>query len=67
MTLAVTKVKCEKSFSPLKMIKSWLRSMFGHDRLEAFVLLKKEQRILDETLNDEVIEKFSNKSTELSN
>ena len=64
MTVAVTQVKCERSFSLLKIIKSRLKSMLDQDQLEAFILLSIERRILDEISNDEVIDKFSKTSKE---
>ena len=67
MTLAVTQVECERSFSLLKIIKSRLRNMLGQEQLKAFMLLSIERRILDEIPpNNEVIEQFSNTSKELS-
>ena len=66
MTLAVTQVECERSFSLLKIIKSRLRSMLGQEQLEAFMLLSIERRILDGISNDEVIEEFAKTSKELS-
>ena len=64
MTVAVTQVECERSFSLLKIIKSRLRSMLGQEQLEAFTLLSIERRILDEIPSDEVIDKFSKTSKE---
>ena len=65
MTLEVTQ-ECERSFSLLKIIKNRLRSMLGQEQLEAFMPLSIERRILDEIPNDEVIDKFSKTSKELS-
>ena len=64
MTVAVSQVECERSFSLLKIIKSRLRSMLGQEQLEAFTLLSIERRILDEIPSDEVIDKFSKTSKE---
>ena len=64
MTVAVTQVECERSFSLLKIIKSRLRSMLGQEQLEAFTLLSIERRILDNIPSDEVIDKFSKTSKE---
>ena len=66
MTLTFTQVECERSFSLLNIIKSRLRSMLGQEQLEAFMLLGIERGILDEIPNDEVIDKFSKTSKELS-
>ena len=66
MTLAVTQVEFERSFSLLKIIKSRLRCMLGQEQLEAFMLLIIEQKLVGEIPNDEVIEEFSNPSKELS-
>ena len=66
MTLAVTQVECERSFSLLKIIKSRLRSMLGQEQLEASILLSIEQKLVGEIPNDEVVEEFSKTSKELS-
>ena len=66
MTLAVTQVEYERSFSLLKIIKSRLRRMFGQEQLEVFMLLSIEQKLVGEIPNDEVIEEFSKTSKELS-
>ena len=66
MTLAVTQVECERSFSLLKIIKSRLRSMLSQEQLEAFMLLSIERRVLNDISNDEVISEFSKTSKELS-
>ena len=65
MTLAVTQVECERSFSFLKIIKSRLRSIMGQERLEALMLMSIERQLLLTLSNEDVIEEFANTSKEL--
>lgn len=61
LTLSVTQVACERSFSTLKFIKSRLRSSLSASKLEAFMLMATEKDILmgldTDTVTDRVAEK----------
>jgi hypothetical protein len=57
LTLPVTVASCERSFSKLRMIKSYLRSSCGQDRLSSLALLSIESKVarslnLDAIIND---------------
>ena len=52
LTLPVTQVACERSFSALKRIKSRLRSTQSQEHLEAFMLMTTEKDILMSLDND---------------
>ena len=45
MTIAVSTAHCERSFSALKRIKSYLRSTMGEDRLADLAILSIEREI----------------------
>ena len=63
MTLTVTQVECERSFSLLKIIKSRQRSILSQDKsnqLEAFMLLSIERRVLNDISNDDIVDLHRN-------
>lgn len=59
LTLSITQVACERSFSMLKYIKSKLRSCLSSSHLEGFMLMAIEKDILvdSDTIIDRVAEK----------
>jgi hypothetical protein len=63
LTLSVTQVSCERSFSKLKLIKTRLRSNITSENLEAFLVMSVEKELLQRITSDEVINeliKYSN-------
>lgn len=67
LTLSVTQVSCERGFSKLKYIKSYLRSVLSQDRLESFMLMSIEKGLLNGVDADEIIGKVASKSKVLKN
>ena len=65
LTLSVTQVACERSFSTLKYIKNRLRSTLSQEHLSAFMLMSTEKDILITLNTDVVIDKTSEKSNNL--
>src|SRR4029434_6355168 len=66
LTLSITQVACERSFSTLKLKtktkKNRLRSSLSQDNLEAFMLMCTEKEILMSISNDTVIDKVAETS-----
>ena len=62
LTLSLTQVACERTFSTLKFIKNRLRSNLSASKLEAFMLMATEKDILMALDTDVVIDKVANKS-----
>ncbi|KAJ8375393.1 hypothetical protein SKAU_G00059730 [Synaphobranchus kaupii] len=62
LTLSVTQVACERSFSTLKFIKNRLRSTLSQEHLEAFMLMSTEKDILVTLDADAVIDKLAERS-----
>lgn len=62
LTLSVTQVACERSFSTLKFIKNRLRSTISNDHLETFMLMATEKEILMALDTDVVIDRVAEKS-----
>lgn len=62
LTLPVTQVACERSFSTLKYIKNRLRNTISNDNLEAFMLMAVEKRTLASLDDDMLIDKIGENS-----
>ena len=66
LTLSITQVACERSFSTLKLKtktkKNRLRSSLSQDNFEAFMLMCTEKEILMSISNDTVIDKVAETS-----
>lgn len=63
LTLPISQVACERSFSKLKYLKNRLRSTLSQSRLDAFMLMSCENDILNKIENDEVIDALGRSST----
>ena len=59
LTIAVTSVSCERSFSSLKIIKNRLRSTMTEDRLSDLAVLAIEREIAKYFDLDEIVDKFA--------
>uniref|UniRef100_A0A8C6KUE3 DUF4371 domain-containing protein n=1 Tax=Nothobranchius furzeri TaxID=105023 RepID=A0A8C6KUE3_NOTFU len=62
LTLSLTQVACERTFSILKFIKNRLRSTLSSDKLEAFMLMASEKDILMALDSDSVMDRLAEKS-----
>ncbi|XDV21827.1 hypothetical protein PO909_026847 [Leuciscus waleckii] len=62
LTLSITQVACERTFSTLKLVKSRLRTSMSQDNLEAFLLMATEKEILMELDKDDIIDKMAESS-----
>jgi len=56
LTMSCTQVKCERSFSKLKIIKNRLRSSLGQDHLEILMLMSIERDILENVEFSDILE-----------
>ena len=59
MTISVTSAKCERTFSTLKRVKSYLRSTMTEERLANLAILSIERDCTDQLDHDEVLKEFS--------
>lgn len=62
LTLSITQVACERTFSTLKLVKNRLRTSLSQENLEAFLLMATEKEILMELDKDDIIDKMSESS-----
>lgn len=62
LTLSVTQVAGERTFSTLKFVKNRLRTYMSQHRLEAFLLMSTEKEILMELDSDGIIDKLAESS-----
>lgn len=61
LTIAVTTAKCERTFSTLKRIKSYLRSTMTEQRLSDLAILSIERDISDDMDMEQVVDNFAAK------
>ena len=59
-TLPITVSSAERSFSKLKLIKSYLRSSIAQDRLDSLALISIENEAARQLDLDELVDKFAN-------
>ena len=59
LTIPVTVASAERSFSKLKIIKSYLRSFMAQERLDGLTLISIENNEITQTIKDEVINHFA--------
>ncbi|XP_076330877.1 uncharacterized protein LOC143236476 [Tachypleus tridentatus] len=59
LTVATSIASCERSFSKLKLILSYLRSSTGQERLSALAFLSVEREVTDSIKFEELIDKFA--------
>ena len=59
LTIAVSVASCERSFSKLKLILTYLRSTMTQNRLNSLAVLSIERDTFDKVGFDEVIDQFS--------
>lgn len=59
LTIAVSTAECERSFSALKCIKTFLRSTMSEQRLTDLALLSVEKQLSQRLLLDEVVDRFA--------
>jgi len=66
LTIPLTQVTCERSFSKLKIIKTRLRSCLTQDNLESLFLMNCERELLADITPDRVMDLMCDNSTEMS-
>ncbi|KAM3859970.1 zinc finger MYM-type protein 1 [Diretmus argenteus] len=59
LTIPVSSCSCERSFSALRRLHTWLRRTMGQDRLHQLALLSIEKGLLSELDHDKVIDTFA--------
>nr|CAH7716461.1 unnamed protein product [Callosobruchus chinensis] len=60
LSIPVASASCECSFSNLKLIKSYLRSSMGQERLSGLALISIESLMIKNLNFEEIIEAFAN-------
>ena len=63
MTIPVTVASAERSFSKLKLLKSYLRSTMKQERLNALAIITLESGMLEKIEYEYIIEDFISKNT----
>ncbi|KAK9674251.1 hypothetical protein RND81_12G221200 [Saponaria officinalis] len=62
LTIPVTVASAERSFSKLKLLKSYLRSTMSQERLNGLAMIAIENNLLDTVTYDELIDDFAAKN-----
>jgi hypothetical protein len=63
LTIPVTVASAEKSFSKLKLVKSYLRSSMTQERLNGLVTIALESDVLEQIKYGDLIEDFTSRNT----
>ena len=63
LTIPVTVATAERSFSKLKLLKTYLRSTMKQERLNALAIIALESEMLEKTEYGYMIEEFISKNT----
>jgi hypothetical protein len=63
LTIPVTVASAERSFSKLKLLKSYLRSTMTQERLNALAVIAIESDMLEKIDYEDIIEDFISKNT----
>ncbi|XP_025405165.1 zinc finger MYM-type protein 1-like [Sipha flava] len=67
LTIPVTSVSAERSFSKLKLIKNYLRNSIGQERLSSIALLNIERQQTNDINIENIIDNFANKKARKMN
>jgi hypothetical protein len=67
LTIPVTVASAERSFSNLKLIKTYLRTTMSQERLSGLAMISIENEYLDKLNYDDLIEEFASKNARRSN
>lgn len=60
LTIPVSSCSCERSFSALRRLHTWLRRTMGQNRLHNLAVMSIETEVLDGISHDTVIDRFAN-------
>lgn len=66
LTIPVTVASAERSFSKLKLIKTYLRTTMSQERLSGLAMISIEKGYLDSLKYDDIIEEFASKNSRRS-
>lgn len=61
-TISMTVASAERSFSKLKLLKSYLRSTMFQERLNGLALIAIENKVLETVKYEELVDEFASKS-----
>ena len=67
LTISVTVASAERSFSKLKLIKTYFRTTMSQERLSGLAMISIENEYLDKLNYDDLIEEFASKNARRSN
>ncbi|KAK2413157.1 zinc finger MYM-type protein [Trifolium repens] len=62
MTIPITVASAERSFSKLKLLKSYMRSTMSQERLNGLALIAIENPLLEDIQYEDLIDEFASKN-----
>ena len=65
LTLSVTQVGCERTFSKLRYVKNRLRNQLSEDRLDSLLLMCVERDVLSRISNHTIIDELAKMNAEM--
>ena len=65
LTLSVTQVGCERTFSKLRYVKNRLKNQLSGDRLDSLLLMCVERDVLLRISNHTIIDELAKKNAEM--
>ena len=65
LTLSVTQIGCERTFSKLRYVKNRLKNQLSEDRLDSLILMCVERDVLLPISNHTIIDKLAKKNAEM--
>lgn len=63
LTIPISSCSCERSFSALRRLHTWLRGTTTEDRLDDLALMSIEKSVLDMTSDEAIVDHFAAKDT----
>lgn len=66
LTISVTVASAERSFSQLKLLKTYMRSTMLQDRLNGLAMIAIENELLESVEYEDLIDDFASKTAGLS-
>lgn len=62
LTLPISSATCERAFSAMRRIKTWMRSTMVHGRFNGLSIINIEKEIAENIKNQDIVEECSSKN-----
>jgi hypothetical protein len=65
LSIPISSATCERSFSPMRRIKHWLKSSMTQDRFTNLSILNIERDVTKKLVENEIVNKFAEKNKKI--